>query len=60
MSNKISLSRDRQHLKHSDGKRMTEMSIRRHNHVLLVAEQVGARNVMQLRVDPKQQVAFVV
>ena len=49
-----------QYLEDSDGERMAEMAIWRHDNALIVAQQVSAGNVMQLRVDPKQQVAVIV
>jgi len=48
------------YLEHGDGKRVTKVSIRRDDDTLIVAEQVTASDVMQLGVDPEQQVAIIV
>ena len=50
----------RQYLKDGDGERVSEMSVGRQNDVLVVAEQVGAGDVMQLSIHPEQQVAVIV
>ena len=50
----------RQYLKDGDGERVSEMSVGRQNDALVVAEQVGAGDVMQLSIHPEQQVAVVV
>jgi len=49
-----------QYLKDGDGERVSEMSVGRQNDALVVAEQVGAGDVMQLSIHPEQQVAVIV